>query len=154
MNNLLTNDIAYDHGAFNYKSFYDWAEWVPNREKFKYVHFFDWSLECMCGQSFIFNGKLKEECFKTIEHKLFYIKGRLSSYSVSIEDSTITIFYANSKESRDKFVKWVNELLLFNFGKNQKDRWTIKTEDSMLTIPCTPSLVLKADEEIINYIKT
>ena len=154
MESVLTNDIAFNLGAFNYKSFCDRAEWVPNIEKFEYMYFFNWEVGNTCEKNIIFTGKLKEECFKTIEHKHFYIKGRLSSYSVSIKDNIITIFYANSIESRDRFVKWVNELLLSNFGEDKKNRWNIKTEDGMTTIPCTPSFILKADKEIINYIKT
>jgi len=77
--------------------------------------------------------------------------GRLSSYSVGIKDDSITVTYANSIGSRDRFVKWAKELITFKFGKDAA--YNIETEDGADTTPCTPSLVLRAGKEIIEYFK-
>ena len=136
----MTNDIAFELGAFNYPCFYDWAI-RKDTDDFEYENFFVWNGEY---------GHLDESKFETLEHKFYYIKGRLSSYSVGIEDDKITVVYANSIKSRDRFIKWMNELLMFDFGKNES--WSIeKTDGDIHTVPSTPGLILKADKEIINY---
>ena len=146
----MTNDIAFDLGAFNYPCFYDMAVWIPNKESFKYVNFFEWSAPVYSNLNWTFYGDLNERKFETLEHKHYYIKGRLSSYSVHIKDDSITVFYANSVESRNRFVKWAHELLIVNFGENEK--WSIKKMDGGNTVvPNTPGLILNANKEIINY---
>jgi len=147
----MDNDIAFDLGAFNYPSFCDMAGWIPNKEPFDYAHFFKWEPPLHSGSAWIFHGYLDESKFETLEHKYYYIKGRLSSYSVGIKDDSITVVYANSIGSRDRFVKWAKELIMFKFGKGAV--YSIETTDGADTIPCTPSLVLKASKEIIEYFK-
>ena len=141
----MTNDIAFNLGAFNYPSFYDWAIMGCDN---KYVDFFEWDNGY---------GALDESKFETLEHKYYYIKGRLSSYSVGIKDDSITVVYANSIISRDRFVKWLRELLIFKFGKDATwcghEMWRIETTDGFHTTPCTPRLVFKADKEVIEYFK-
>ncbi len=134
----MTNEIALDLGAFNYPCFYDTAVFI---EDFKYVDFFDWSTFDL--------GELKEDKFETLEHKYYYVKGRLSSYSVNIEENEISIYYANSFASRDRFVMWAKELIKARFEESKE--WCITTSDGGKTIPTTPSLALKAGGEIIKY---
>lgn len=141
----MTNVIAFDLGAFKYPCFYDFAY----KTNFKYKHFFKFD-------NYSNLGELNEEKFKTLEHKHCYIKGRLSSYSVGIKNNSIGIGYANSIKSRDRFVKWVRELLVSKFIQGPMlgnyPFWSIKIEDGYNTMPCTPSLILTADKEVIDFI--
>ena len=147
----MDNDVAFDLGAFNYPCMYDMATWIPNKEPFDYAHFFKWAAPLYSGSAWIFHGHLDEGKFEILEHKYYYIKGRLSSYSVTIKNDSITVYYANSIKSRDRFVKWAKELIIFEFGKHAV--WSIETDDGPDTmIPLTPSLVLRADKEIIEYL--
>lgn len=146
----MDNGIAFDLGAFNYQCFCDTAAWIPNKEPFDYAHFFEWRPP-LYHDVWVFHGHLDESKFETLEHKYYYIKGRLSSYSVGIKDDSITVYYANSIKSRDRFVKWAKELIIFKFGKDAV--YSIETEDGLDTMPYTPSLVLKAGKEIIEYFK-
>jgi dUTP pyrophosphatase len=146
----MNNNIAFDLGAFNYPCMWDNAVWISNKENFKYIYFFEWGSPCYSGSDWMFYGRLDGKKFKTLEHKHYYIKGRLSSYSVGIEDESITVYYANSIRSRDIFVKFISELIVHNFGKDMN--WHIDTTDGINTVPCTPGLILKADKEIIKWI--
>jgi hypothetical protein len=141
----MTNTIAFDLGAFNYPCFYDLA----HKTDFKYKSFFKFD-------NYGDLGELDEKRFKTLKHKHYYIKGRLSSYSVGIKNNSISIGYANSIKSRDRFVKWVRELLVSKFIQGlmfgNYPLWSIKIEDGHNTIPCTPSLILTADKEVIDFI--
>ncbi len=144
----MTNEIAFDLGAFNYPCFYDKAVF---KEGFKYVDFFDWSVPDSDELKDSDLGELKEEKFEMLEYKYYYIKGRLISYSVIREEDKISVYYANSFNSRDRFVKWIKELIENRFGQSKK--WYITTSDAGKTIPATPSVTLEADKDIIKYFK-
>ena len=146
----MTKAIAFDLGAFKYPCMWDKAIWIPNKENFEYVYFFNWSHPSYSSPGWVFYGILDEKKFETLEHKHCYIKGRLSSYSVGIEDGCIIVAYANSIRARDTFVAWVTELIVHKFGYNAN--WDIETKDGMNTMPCTPRLTLKADKEIIKWV--
>lgn len=153
----MTDEIAFKLGEFNFPRFYDMAMWQPNIEDFEYAYFFNWSagmgLFCFLGEGnpHSFTGHLNESKFETLNHKLKYIQGRLSSYSVTITDTSIHIGYANSHKSRDRVAKWLDEILKDKFG-GQKT-WLITTSDGLkTTIPLTPSVQISSDKEVIDYI--
>lgn len=154
---IMTNEIAFELGRFNFPCFYDIVIWSPNVKDFEYANFFRWKsgmgLYCKIEDDYkhTFCGYLDEEKFKTLEHKLKYIQGRLSSYSVKLQDNYIHIGYANSYESRNRVVKWAHEILKKKFGGLKT--WEIKTGEHGLTTPGTPYLEIFGDSELIAFIK-
>src|SRR3990167_6589713 len=113
----MTDEIAYKLGKFDFPSFYSFVRWYPNKEPFPLAHFFTWGLGMgwpvdtsdnnhnTNWSSISLSGKLKTELFTEISHKLNYIRGRLSSYSVKIEETKIYVCWANSYDIRDFFVE-------------------------------------------------
>lgn len=155
----MTNEIAFRLGKGEGQKFYDSAMWRPNLEDFPLCHFFDWKLTSLSFGSLDgkdwdihLNGTLKPEKFETIEHKLHYLRGRLSSYSVIIIPDSLSISYANSYASRDLWAKWAREVIENHFGWGRKT-FEIITGELCGTVPGSPYVILKADKEIIDFIK-
>jgi hypothetical protein len=146
----MTEEIAYNIGAFKYPSFYDSASWALKAYTvFEYVNFFVWGYGGYATAPFesqILHGRLREEMFTDLSHKFNYIIGRLSSYSVGIEKNRISVVYANSIKSRDRFAKWLDEILTVKYGKIG---WVIKKIESGCTCPLAPGLTVEGDEDIL-----
>lgn len=176
----MTDEIAYKLGKFDFPSFYQIAMWKVNKEPFELAHFFDWRIPggmggWACkqeGETYVTDwenvqagGYLKLEEIKEISHKLAYIRGRLDSYSVKIEKDKISVHYANSHNFRDFLAQCFEDVIQDKFmllpkkdgawGRefNQNcPKYKVMKNERIGTIPCTPSVTLEADKEIINYI--
>ncbi len=155
----MTNEIAFEIGKGDFPRFYDSPTWRPNVEYFKYVKFFDWSHPMYGGKvalgvqeeikwEWIFHGSLKESFFD-LEHKRFYIKGVLASYAGKKNLDSLSFCFANSLPTRDRVAKWAEEILKDEFG-GQKT-WQIR-KDEKHTVPIVASLVIEADEEVVDYL--
>lgn len=178
---IMTDEIAYQLGKFNdFPTFYSYAVWRPNKQPFPLYRFFTWGLSWggvplknnnlseTDWENVTLYGSLKTSEIKTISQKLAYIRGRLQSYSVKIDENQIWICYANSYDFRDFIVDCFNDVLndkflLDKIGDNgelirnftPKDtipKWTIEKSETVGTIPGTPQITLKADKEVIDYI--
>lgn len=148
---VMTNEIAFEIGKADFPRFYDMPIWSPNVEKFKYVHFFEWSSprqgggryedgEYYCNWSFY--GSLKESSFD-LEQKRHYIRGVLASYAGSYSDNILSFSFANSFGTRDRIAKWIDEILKDKFGGIKT--WTIEKSDGMNTCPAIANLTIKCD---------
>lgn len=174
---IMTDEIAYRLGKLDFPHFYDQVVWRVNQEPFELLRFFDWFLSSgtPCHQvgdewetawdSFCLRGCVKFEEIKTISQKLAYIRGRLSSYSVSISPTTITVGYANSYKTCDFFASCLTDVIMDRFVLGAaKDgepyrcfaanppKYSVRKSETLGTIPGTPSVQLAADPEVISYI--
>ena len=176
----MTDEIAFQLGKFDFPHFYQQAIWRLNKEPFPLFRFFDWRFpggfggtpcnyvdgECLPDwENMTIGGTLKTDEIKEIAHKLAYIRGRLQSYSVSIERNKISVHYANSHSFRDFMAQCLNDVIFDKFvllpsedgGMSRKFsdkryKYSIIKSETHGTIPCTPCVILEADEEIIKYI--
>lgn len=177
---IMTDEIAFKLGKFDFKSFYQFATWKLNKEPFPLLHFFDWSFPGGLGgtpckqvageyvtdwENMTIGGVLKTEMIKDISHKLNYIRGRLTSYSVVIEKNKIYVGYANSYAFRDFLAQCLDDVIMDKFillpqregqfGRsfaNNAPKYKITKSETFGTCPATPYLELEADEEIVKYI--
>lgn len=179
----MTEEIAYKLGEFNFPSFYQNAIWKPNKETFPLASFFNWGLSggwpCKrktdgSGEyeedwtNISLSGGLKLSEIKTIGQKLAYIKGRLKSYSVTIEPTKIRVLYANSHNFRDFFAQCAHDVISDKFVyeeestesgglklrrfKRNSPNFKIITAEGIMSIPATPYCEILADTEIITYL--
>ncbi|MEK6878447.1 MAG: hypothetical protein AABY22_02505 [Nanoarchaeota archaeon] len=172
----MTEETAYKLGKLDFPCFYSQVLWKMNREPFELANFFEWNMGMgwPCKKSdkgeyitdwenIYLHGSLKINEFKEIKHKLAYIRGRLNSYSVNIQNNTIKITYANSYNLRDFLTKCLEDVIMDKFVllpeengvrkfSDKIPKYTITKSEIIGTIPGTPSVELIADKEIIDYI--
>lgn len=170
----MTDEVAFQLGKFDFPHFYHLAQWKLNKEPFPLFRFFDWHFPGGLGgtpckkingpdgeeyvvdwESMTIGGMLKLDTIKDISHKLNYIRGRLTSYSVKVGKNKITICYANSHAFRDFTAKCLAEVILDKFNVIFPDpslHYKITCGETIGTIPATPYVELEASEEIIKYI--
>lgn len=173
----MTDEIAYKLGALDFPHFYQSVRWKLNKEPFELCHFFEWSFPSgtPCKKvgddyvtdwdSFALHGDVKLDLIKDISHKLAYIRGRLSSYSVQITSTSIYVGYANSHNLRDFLAQCFHDVLFDRFtlapqkegelGRSfvhEAPCYIIVMDETLGTIPCTPHVTLTSTEEVICYI--
>jgi len=151
---IMTNEIAFNIGAFKYPSFYDYAVRYEHDLDFEYINFFNWSNNTTAGYLY---GSLKEEMFLDIEHKHHYLQGTISIYGHRESNNVISVTYANSFSSRDRFVKWALEIIrdkFFEFNMyNKLLNYKIIIFDGPSTmIPSVPGLIIGANDDVIKYL--
>jgi hypothetical protein len=156
-NDEMTDEIAFDIGKGIIDAFYDIPVWIPNvndEKCSKYIGFYKWEFWNGYGTQCSFAGSLKEDLFKTIEHKRQYIKGRLSSYSAATTETSIVVGYANSFKSRDRFGKFAQDIIFdkYDFIHPLTSSVKIIMSQGMASIPATPNISITADKEIIQYL--
>ena len=148
---ILTEEIAFNLGAFKYPCFYDMAHL---NEEFECKEFF----KPVSAECFLYNvnietgervkdilGELDDTYFNSHSLKLAYLKGALSKNG-SIKDNRIKIQYANSYKSRDRFAKWFGEIMSgYSFAMKLYEWWR--------TVPGTPGIEIKAEEKIIKMLE-
>ena len=150
---MMTDDIAYVLGKFDMKHFYGDALWAVNLEPFEYHHFFTWSMGNKVmrdseGRGDYFNlvGTLNTNLFTNVSHKLNYIRGRVSSHSVVWNDGQLTVYWANSYNLRDFFVKCLEDVL-----RAEGVVYTIEVSEGIIgSCPGTPGMTLECDSEVIS----
>ena len=176
----MTDDIAYKLGKFDFPHFYQIAMWKVNKEPFELAYFFEWTLPgglsgwpCKrVGEEYVTDweniqagGDLKLDLIKDISHKLAYIRGRLDSYSVRIEENEISVHYANSHNFRDFLAQCFHDVIMDKFillpktdgelGRvfnKDAPEFSIEKFEVYGTIPSSPSVKLKTTPEVIKYI--
>ena len=174
---VMTDEIAYRLGKLDFPCFYDCVLWKINKEPFELIHFFDWSLGFGTPlhkvgdkletdwNAFTLFGRVKFEKIETISQKLAYIRGRLSSYSVTIDATSIHVGYANSYDTRDFFAICLGDVIMDRFALEPVKlgeigrsitlncpKYCIQKSEIVGTTPGTPSVELKGDPEVISYI--
>lgn len=168
----MTEEIAFELGKFDFPSFYQIALWKINKEPFPLAHFFSWTVPGGMGwpckqlsdgsyetdwENLTVGGRLKTEHINSIPLKLAYVRGRLQSYSVTVTDKTIKVYYANSYEFRDFFAQCLRDILTDKYWAAPNNmmtapKWTICVGETLGTIPGTPWVKLEGDEEVVKYI--
>ena len=163
----MTNEIAYRLGKFDFPSFYGSVR-LDIGQPVDLYNFFEWTKDSQ-GVSY---GNLKTNTFnKEDSHKLNYVRGRLSSYSVSVTNTTIHIHYANSYDLRDFMARCINDVCINKFVldpptidpksgckrrvfKNSKDcpKFEVWNKERVGTMPGTPYIEVIADKIVIDYI--
>ena len=152
---MSDKSIHYRIGKGEFDKFYD-TPFIKEGEHLYVVEFYNWE-----PSSFGFldkngekikslgAGTLIESKFDTDTKKLDYIRGRLDSYSVTIKDDFISVSWANSKGSMDRFTKWVMDVLRNKFGLAH---YSIETKTLHTYIPNVNIFEIKANEEIIQFL--
>lgn len=158
----MTDEIAFQLGKFDFKAFYSLAMWKVNKEEFPLYYFFNWSPQwgfplkhvndklVPDWENISLHGSLKKDSFKEISHKLAYIRGRLSSYSVVITPTTIDVGWANSYDFREIFIECVEAVVKDKFGFSQY--FISHVSEQRGTIPGTPHFKFTSSEEVIKYL--
>lgn len=154
----MTDKVAFDLGKFDFPHFYQDVIWRINKEPFPYIHFFNWGLPCgtPCKndystdwENFSLKGGLKTNMFTDISHKLAYIRGRLTSYSVNITENSISVCWANSHNLRDFFAKCLTEIVLDKFTYI---KYELTKDNGLMMTPATPEINFISSKEVIDYI--
>ncbi|MDP2692401.1 MAG: hypothetical protein Q8O88_02030 [bacterium] len=176
----MTDEIAYKLGKFDFPNvFYSNVLWYVNKEPFELAAFFRWTVPGGLGwpckktsgnyetdwENIPANGTLDLNNIKDISHKLAYIRGRLSSYSVNITETSISVCYANSYEFRDYLAQFLQDVIRDKFvllperddelGRRynlKSPMFAITKNENFGTIPGTPGITLIAPKEVIDYI--
>jgi hypothetical protein len=165
LTDIMTDEIAYQLGKLDFPHlFYDTVMWKLNKEEFPLAYFFNWYFPGGLGgmaakqegdhyvtdwENQSIGGSVKFDKIKEISHKLNYIRGRLSSYSVTITENTIHVNYANSRPSRDFFTKCLNDIIYDKFSFLSVHKISTGTE---YYCPLVEWVKLEADKEAIDYI--
>lgn len=164
---MITEEQAFRAGAMDYPHyFYDSPLWRVNLESFEDWEIYTWgapqlaSLDGGKNWSFQIAGQLKDDVFETDrldttnKLKLAYIRGRLSSYSVNVKETGIDVNWANSTESRDRFVRFLKEVL--DFYRSLKFvaflPYSIIVGQEINCCPIVNFIKLEANKEIVDYI--
>lgn len=149
----MTKEIAYNLGGFLYPNFYGNMYKNTNKDCEGYDNFFDFS------DNSSEYGILKREEFKTLEQKVWYVKGAVTRFNVEITDVSIKLSYANAHYYRELLNSFVKELYIKFFGdknftcvNSEECERGIILEDSLFTVPCIHTWRINADKDFISYL--